>query len=194
MQIGHNFLLGCLLLFLTTSGCGILPKVNRVIRLDPIFLTVGDLPDMMITDSRPISRPVYQHSNRRVENRKENIEDHIIGFEQRWNGRELVVKYWIFDSYKLARKAAEGRWTWTYAAPSNFHQEVNPDDVIGEATWRHINTRWQELDMLLTDIYFVKQNVLVSIRSNGDPSVRLPLVRKVARMIDAKIEAVLEKK
>ena len=199
IQIRHLFLLGCLLLFLTTSGCSILPNVNRVIRLDPIFLTFGDLPDMRITDSHPISRPVYERSNRRVGKRihaigKKSIEDRVIGFEQRWNGSELVVKYWFFDSYELARNAAESRWTWTYAAPSNFHQEVNPDDVIGEATWRHINTRWEELDMFLTDIYFVKQNVLVSIRSNGDPSVQLPLARKVARMIEAKIDAVLEKK
>ena len=53
--------------------------------------------------------------------------------------------------------------------------------------------RQQESEGRATDIYFVKNNVLVHVISYGDSPNQLQFVRDVARRIEAKIEAVLPK-
>ena len=46
----------------------------------------------------------------------------------------------------------------------------------------------------MTDIYFVKHNVLVSVRTEVHPPNQLQVARDIARHIEAKIAAVLNKK
>ncbi|MCE2412988.1 WD40 repeat domain-containing protein [Candidatus Poribacteria bacterium] len=169
------------LLLITTIGCRVF--VNRVIGLDPVLLAQEDLHRMGLRKSERIRDP-YGIS--------EPKEFHlIVGFEQR--GYQLNVQYWLFNSSSTAKKAAEVEWIWTFAAMPNFHPELNPEDVIGTGTWRRIHTGWKEWEKGPTDIYFVKSNLLVRIRTNGHPSDRLQFARDAARKIEAQIEAVLRK-
>ena len=116
----------------------------------------------------------------------------IVAFEQR--GYQRNVQYWLFDSSSIAKNAAAGAWIWLSAAVPNFHPELNPENVIGDATWRRIPKSWKDWKKGPTDIYFVKNNLLVSVRTNGHPPERLQRARDATRKIAAKIEAVLEKK
>ena len=176
-------LIGFLLLVTTTLiGCGVF--VNRLIGLDPVFLTQDDLHRMGLRKSERIRDHPYGIGGTR--------EFHVIaGLEQR--GYQLNVQYWLFNSSSTAKKAAEAEWIWTFAAMPNFHPELNPEDVIGDATWRRIHRRWKEWEKGPTDIYFVKYNLLVRIRTNGHPSNRLQFARDAARKIEAQIEALLFK-
>ena len=180
-------IIGFLLLVTTTTiGCGTL--AYRVLGLDPVYLTQGDLYKMGLTkrnrlDARGMSSYL----------RKESYI--IAGFQQGGRG-VLTIQYWLFDSSSTAKKAAADQWTWTFAAPADFQPELNPDDIIGDATWRNIlrgQTEWENnMSENRTDLYFVKYNLLVSIRTSGHG--HLQYARDVARGIESQIEAVLKKK
>ena len=177
-------IIGVLLLAtMALIGCKVISNSNRLIGLDPVRLTLDDLYAMGLRKSKRIGRDLAGASQLSV----------IGGFRQGEIG-DMNIQYWLFDSAATARKAANAQWTWTFAAMPNFHPEPNPEDVIGDATWRNIprnRKRWEEGP---TDIYFVKHNLLVSIRTNGHASHRLQEARDIARNIEAKIEAVLQKK
>lgn len=171
-------LIGFLLCLTTTLiGCGVF--VNRAMNLDPVLLTQDDLHKMGLRKHGRIHNPY-------------GIRDTIAefrvsaGFEQR--GYQLNVQYWLFDSSSAAKEAAEAEWIWTSAAPANFHPELNPEDVIGDATWRRIHRRWKGWEKGPTDLYFVKYNLFVSLRANGHPSNRLQFARDAARKIEPKLK------
>ena len=171
-----------LLLLLTTTliGCGVLFNVNRVMRLDPVILTEDDLPMMQLT-----------WSNRKRSLPKESSA--IVGFQQSWSG-DLDVKYWLFDASYTAIKAAETGEHHISAAPMNWQPERNPEDLIGDGTWRHIPRGQNEWEYRSTHIVFVKNNVLVHIMTGEFSSNQLQFALDVARKIETKIEKVLNKK
>ena len=179
-------IIGFLLLMIATLiGCKVLPNVNRVMGLDAVRLTLDDLYEIGLRKSNRIGGhrtggPIKQLSV-------------IGGFRQGTSG-DLDIQYWLFDSASTAKKAAEARWTWTFAAMPNFHPEPNSKDVIGDATWRNIHTNRKKWEDGLTDIYFVKHNLLVSVRTAGHASNRLQNARDIARNIETKIEAILSQK
>ena len=176
-------IIGLLLLLTTTLlGCVVLSNVNRALDIDPVLLTLDDLRMMGVRTSKLIGVPIEQLK-----------ELHVIGaYEQR--GTQLTVQYWLFASSSTAKKAAEGKRIWFFAAPANFHPELNPEDAIGDATWHRIHRNRKEWERGPTDIWFVKYNLLVSVRTKGHPSDRLQFARYTARNIEAKINAVIEKK
>ncbi|RKU22334.1 hypothetical protein C6503_03995 [Candidatus Poribacteria bacterium] len=174
------------LLLVTTPliGCGIF--VNRGTRL-----TLNDLHMMGVTNSNRVDR--YLNYPSAVRGTKRNFLSGlpvIAIFQYGGNGNQLTIQYWLLDSSATAQKAAEAAWPWLFAAPANFQLEMNPEDIVGDATWRNIHRREEGP----TDIYFVKHNLLVSIRTVGQPSKDLQDARDIARHIEAKIEAVLKKK
>ena len=173
-------LIGFLLLMTTaTIGCGVF--VNRVMTRDPVLLTLDDLHKIGLTESNRIrGHPMLELSV-------------IAGFQQGGSG-DLTIQYWLFYSSSTAKKAAEAEWIWTSAAPVNFHPELNPEDIIGDATWRRIHKRRKEWEKGPTDLYFVKYNLLVYVRTKGHPSNRLQIARDIARKIETQIDAVLKKK
>lgn len=79
------------------------------------------------------------------------------------------------------------------AGPAEFDPELNPENIIGDATWHYTPQRQTER-INDTEILFVKHNVAVLIMANDHPSNQLQFVQDVARKIEAKITAVLEKK
>lgn len=184
--------IGFLLLLTTTQiGCG--GFVNRIIGSDPVLLTQNDLYMIGLTKSnrihiRPDDLPVMQGtlSNRSGFSKKSLV---IVGFEQ----REVrgTVQYWLFDSASTAKKMAADGARWTCAAMPISQLEINPENVIGDATWRGIfTTNRSKWGNSLTTLWFVKYNLLVSVR----PDEHLQYAQDVARKIEAKINAVLEKK
>lgn len=175
-------LIGFLVLVTTLIGCRIF--VNRGIELDPVFLTQDDLYMIGLTKSNRIRR----HSEHEIKGWSV-----IAGFQQGGN-RELTIEYWLFGSSATAKKAAETHWTWTFAAPANFHPEFNPEDIIGDATWRRIHRSRENWERGPTDIYFVKYNLFVWVRTYGHSSHRLQDARDIARHIETKIAAVLKKR
>ncbi|MDE0016156.1 MAG: hypothetical protein OXU51_08225 [Candidatus Poribacteria bacterium] len=183
--------IGFLLLVATTQiGCGVF--VNRVMRRDAIILTQSDLYRIGLTKRNRIRRyPDYPFTIRDILKGSSVI----AGFQQGGSG-DLTIQYWLFDSSSTAKKAAEAEWTWRFSGVPNFQPELNSEDIIGEATWRNIHKsrEAEESEKGPTDIYFVKHNLLVSIRTVGHPSKDLQDARDIARHIEAKIEAVLEKK
>ena len=172
-------IIGFLLIMTTaTIGCGVF--VNRVMTRDTILLTLDDLHMIGLRKSNRIYRlPSYPYISV------------IAGFQQGGSGG-LTIQYWLFDSSSTAKKAAEAEWTWTFAGPADFQPEPNPEDIIGDATWRNIYRSPREWENDRTDICFVKYNLLVSVRASGHG--HLEYTRDIARHIEAKIEAVLEKK
>ena len=164
----------------------------HVVKLDPVILTQDDLPTMRL----------MEEGTGKITDASE-IPNVIAEFEQRWNRNQLIVEYrnqliveyrnqliveyWLFDSGHTAQRTAGGFRFRIVAVEPNYHPELNPEDVIGDATWRIIHGRWREDSR--TNIWFVKNNVLVYISAGGHPSNRLQVVQEVAR----KIEAVLEK-
>ncbi|MYC74443.1 hypothetical protein F4X10_01550 [Candidatus Poribacteria bacterium] len=172
-------IIGFLLLLTTTLGCGVLFNVNRVMRLDPVILTQGDLRRMRLTESDRLGGFPKESSI-------------IVGFDQQWSDGHLVIRYYLFDASYTAKKAKANPWGHTVATPANYQPELDPVDVIGDATWRLISKRHWEKGM--TDIYFVKNNVGVHVMIRGTSKDQLQFARDVARKIEAKIEAVLEKK
>ena len=177
----------CFLLLVATTQIGCRVFVNRVIESDAVLLTLDDLHKMGLRKGERIGR----HLNDLSRTKKLSV---IAGFEQGWSGGDLNIQYWLFDSASTAKKAAEAAWPWTFAAVPNFHPELNPDDVIGDATWRNIHKSRKEWDSGPTDIYFVKHNLFVSVRTNGPPANRLQDARDIARHIETQIAAVLKKK
>lgn len=170
-------------LLLTTPliGCGILFNINRVMRLDPVILTQDNFPTMRLMESRRLGRFPKESSI-------------IVGCEQRWSENQLIIRYYLFHSGAAAQKAWENPWGYRVAATvSNFHPELNPEDVIGEATWCYIPRRQTERINDI-EILFVKNNVAVLVMANGHPSNQLQFVQDVARKIEAKIAAVLPQK
>lgn len=169
------------LLFVPTAliGCGVLFNVNRVMRLDPIVLTQDDLPMMQLTGS-------YRRDGFPKELSV------IVGFDQQWSDDHLIVSYYLFDSSYTAQKARANPLGHTVATPGNYQPELNPENVIGDATWHLIPKRQWEKGK--TDLYFVKNNIGVHVMSRGTSEYQLPFVRDVAQKIEAKITAVLEKK
>lgn len=92
------------LLLMTTPLIG--SPVNKgedmlVMGLDPVILTQEDLSMMRLTES------FYFRGNPES--------PLIVRFEQRWNGRRLVVRYWLFDAASTAEKGT-GRLTGTLGA------------------------------------------------------------------------------
>ena len=195
----HNVLIsliGVLLLITTTFlGCGVFYNVNRLMTRDPVLLTLDDLHMIGLRKSNRIGHLDDRHWMQLTERHRMGgrIKKSPVlgGFEQR--GYQLTVQYWLFDSAYTAKKAAASNWIWLFAAMPNFHPELNPNDVIGDATWRRIHKSWTEWEQGPTDIYFVKYNLLVSIRAEVHPSNRLQFARDAARKIEAEIETVLLK-
>ena len=117
----------------------------------------------------------------------------IVGFEQRWSGA-LTVRYWLFDSSYTAKKGVD-MLRGTIGATLHFESESNPEDIIGDTTWYHVD--WESGEKR-TPILFVKNNVVVQVHPGAGPGYRhsphrLQFARDVARKIEAKITAVLEK-
>ena len=174
------YFIGFLLLVTTPLiGCGVLFNVHRVMRLDPIVLTQDDLRMMRLTESDRLGGFPKELSV-------------IVGFDQQWSDGHLVVRYYLFDSSYTAKKAKANPWGHTVATPANYQPELNPEDVIGDATWHLIPKRQSETGM--TDIYFVKNNVGVHVMTSGASEYQRQFARDVARKVEAKITAVLEKK
>ncbi len=176
-------IIGLLLLLTTTLlGCVVPFYVNRALDIDPVLLTLDDLRTMGVQTDKRIGVPIEYLK-----------ESHVIGaYEQR--GIQLTVQYWLFTASSAAKKAAGGQAIWFFAAPANFHPQLNPEDVIGDATWHRIHTSRKKWEKGPTDIWFVKYNLLVSVRANGHPSNRLQFAQDAARKIEAQINAVVEKK
>ena len=196
----HNVLIsliGVLLLITTTFlGCGVFYNVNRLMTRDPVLLTLDDLHMIGLRKSNRIGHLDDRHWMQLTERHRTGgpIKKSPVlgGFEQR--GYQLTVQYWLFVSAYTAKKAAASNWIWLFAAMPNFHPELNPNDVIGDATWRNIHRSRKEWESGPTDIYFVKHNLFVSVRTNGPPANRLQDARNIARHIETQIEAVLKKK
>ncbi len=174
------------LFLVTTTLIGCTVFVSRGTRL-----TLKDLHMMGVTNSNRVDR--YLHYPSAIRGTKRNFLSGlpvIAIFQYGGNGNQLTIQYWLLDSSSTAKKAAEAAWPWLFAAPANFQPELNPEDIIGDATWRNINRKEDGP----TDIYFVKHNLLVSVRTVGQPSKDLQNARDIARHIEDKIEAVLKKK
>ena len=176
-------IIGFLLLVTTTQiGCGVF--INRVIGSDAVLLTQDDLYRMGLRKSDRIGRRLDDHGIGAI--KKLSV---IGGFEQRRGGG--TVQYWLFDASSAAKKAgAEGFHNHPSAEMPNFHPEFDPDDVIGDATWRDIPRNRSEGENGLTGLWFVKCNLLISVRTDE----HLQNARDAARSIEAQIEAVLLKK
>ena len=173
--------IGFLLLMTTTTiGCGVLFNFNRVMRLDPVILTQEDLPTMRLMENERLDRFPEESSI-------------LVGCEQRWNVNQLIVRYYLFHSEYAAQKIWKNAWGYRVAGPASFDPELNPENIIGDATWNFTPKRHTER-INGPEILFVKHNVAVLIRTKGDPSNQLQFAREVARKIEAKITAVLEKK
>ena len=186
MRSRFRFITFILLLSLPPLGCGILYTGENMLvgKLSAILLTTDDVPTMKLD-------PVVTGHRRGVV----KYPPVLAGFEQSWNGtrpEELIyVNYWLFQSVRDAQKAADVWRSFIAAAAieidgkteSAYQPEPNPEDVIGDATWRPEND---------TSIWFVKNNVLVYVMANdllGDQLWN----RAVARKIEAKINAALPK-
>ena len=180
-RIASVSIIGFLLLVTTTLiGCGVLFNVNRVMRLDPVILKEYDLPMMQARWSRRIGTPTEDSSL-------------IVGFQQHWSG-DLTVEYWLFDAAYTAQKAAADVGAFRMvAAVMNYQPERNPEDVIGDATWRYIPRLPRRSWDNATAIVFVKNNVMVHVMVEGHSVYQLQFIRDVARRIEAKIETVLPK-
>ena len=170
-------------------GCNIINKgenklvnkeENRLVKkLDPVILTEDDLPSMQVTSIIETFTPEVSA---------------ITEFNQGWS-RDLSIKYWLLDTADTANKVASSGVHHISAVEVNWQPEPNPEDIIGDATWRHIS--WIRREHVSTQIVFVKSNALVHI-STGELSPnqlhQLQFARDIARKVEAKIETVLEKK
>ena len=174
-------IIGFLLLVTTmTPGCGVLFNFSRVMRLDPVILTQDDLPTMQLKENRRLDRFPEESSI-------------IVGCEQRWIRNQLIVRYYLLHSVDAAQKVWKNPRGYRVAGPASFDPELNPENVIGDATW-HYTPKRQTERINDTEILFVKHNVAVLIMANGHPSSQLQFAREVARKIEAKITAVLPEK
>ena len=207
------------LLILTTQliGCSILSlgtrstpsDVPRLTTFDAILLTSDDLPTRGLMQARPMealsegprrgSDVVIGYAYQRMARRyrpPERVSDVVVGLEQEWSGG-LIVRYWLWNPNAPAlEKASVG--TWPFASVPNFHPERNPEDIIGEATWRDIliyrrKSVTERGPMKHTILLFVKSNVEVYVMVDEVSVEHLQVARAVARKIEAKIEAALAK-
>ncbi len=187
MRSRFRFITFILLLSLPPLGCGILYTGENMLvgKLSAILLTTDDVPTMKLD-------PVVTGHRRGVV----KYPPVLAGFEQSWNGtrpEELIyVNYWLFQSVRDAQKAADVWRSFIAAAAievngrieSAYQPELNPEDVIGDATWRVAGA---------PEIWFVKNNVLVYIIGRRSQVDQRQLTRAVARKIEAKINAALPK-
>ncbi|MDE0686283.1 MAG: hypothetical protein OXI63_25430 [Candidatus Poribacteria bacterium] len=185
MMFRYRFTAFILLLAIAPLGCSVNKKEKMLVRkLDAITLTANDLPTMTMGNfpaNIPFGGLAKQPSV-------------IDGLLQVWNGtqpeEDLTVRYWLFQSVDAAGKAAD-QWRRMIASlvivingkiEPVYQPEPNAEDVIGDATWRPTNQ---------SDIWFVKNNVLVYITTGGTTVNQLTLTRSVARKIETKINAAL---
>ncbi len=174
-------IIGVLLLVITTTiGCGVLFNFNRVMRLDPVILTQDDLPTMRLMETKRLDRFPEESSI-------------IVGCEQRWIRKQLIVRYYLLHSADAAQKVWKNPWGYRVAGPAKFDPELNSKNIIGDATWHYTPQRQTERINDI-EILFVKHNVAVLIMANDHPSNQLQFVQDVARKIEAKITAVLPQK
>lgn len=148
-------------------------KARLVRELDAVMLTANDLPTMKLDTSSSFTIPGFGKQPPVVD-----------GFTQYWKGTQpeerITIRYWLLRSVEEAKKAAED-WRHFLASQGFYEPEPNPEDVIGDATWRIENA---------SSLWFVKNNVLVYVRG-GNPFVnQLTLTRSVARKIETKINNV----
>ena len=156
-------------------------------RLDAIILTANDLPTIAVDDF-PANVPF------RGASKEPPVVD---AFIHSWDGTQpeehITVRYWLFQSVADAQKATD-QWRSILSSlaivingkiESVYQPEPNAEDVIGDATWRSANSAF---------LWFVKNNVLVYIMARRPLVNQLTFTRSVARKIEAKINAVLEKK
>ena len=169
-----------LLLTTTTIGCGVLFNFSRVMRLDPVILTQDDLPTMRLMETKRLDRFPEESSI-------------IVGCEQRWIRKQLIVRYYLFHSAHAAQKVWKNPWGYRVAGPAKFDPELNPENIIGDATW-HYTPQRQAGRINDIEILFVKHNVAVLVMANEHPSNQRQFVQDVARKIEAKITAVLPQK
>ena len=174
-------IIGFLLLVITMLlGCGVLFNFSRVMRLDPVILTQDDLPTMRLMETKRLDRFPEESSI-------------IVGCEQRWIRKQLIVRYYLFHSAHAAQKVWKNPWGYRVAGPVKFDPELNPENIIGDATW-HYTPQKQTERINDIEILFVKHNVAVLIMGNDHPSNQRQFVQDVARKIEAKITAVLPQK
>ena len=103
-------------------------------------------------------------------------------------GQNVAVRYWIFESFEHAEKAAtDGRNRLSAKMiyvdgrrESIYQMATEPEDSIGDLTWRANN-----------NILFVKGNVVV-LASESGRSVDVDTIRQIAKSVEEKIQAVLE--
>lgn len=182
-------------------GCNIIKKEeNRLVKkLDPVVLTqdVVKILDLVVLtqDDLPTMQVTSSHTSRGSEVARFTPEISVLtGLDQWWSG-DLRIRYWLFDASHTAKNVAATGAHHISAAPMNWQPELNPEDVIGDGTWRRIP--WRQREYISTHFVFVKNNVLVHIMT-GEPSPnqlhQLQFVRDLARKIVTKIEAVLPKK
>ena len=79
-----------------------------------------------------------------------------------------------------------------------FLPELDPDEVIGDATWCHIESDEKNRALKSIPLLFVKNNVVVQVFPDAEPGHeysphRLRFAREVARKIEAKITTILLK-
>ena len=173
-------IIGFLLLVTTMPpGCGVFFNFSRVMRLDQVILTQDDLPTMRLMENKRLDRFPEESSI-------------IVGCEQRWIRKQLIVRYYLFHSADAAQKVWKNRWGYRVAGSAKFDPELNPENIIGDATWHY--TPQRQTKRIDIEILFVKHNVAVLIMANDHPSNQLQFVQDVARKIEAKITAVLPQK
>ena len=185
MMFRYRFTVFILLLAIAPLGCSVNKREKMLVRkLDAITLTANDLPTMTVGNF-PANIPFHGVS------KEPPVVD---AFIHSWDGtqpeEDITVNYWLFQSVVDAQKAAD-QWRRMIASlvivingkiEPVYQPEPNAEDVIGDATWRPTNQ---------SDIWFVKNNVLVYIMTGGTTVNQLTLTRSVARKIETKINTAL---
>ena len=152
--------------------------------LDSIKLTDDEMPvPARLSSSRPILSPTSPAKP-----------ECIAGCCDRWwidnrPGKNVAIHYWIFESPQDADLAAvkgrryisaraiyiDGKWE------SVYQPETELEGMFGDKTWS-----WKN------NILFVKGNAVVLVSEPGQ-QVELETIRSMARRIEAKLDAVLNK-
>lgn len=172
-------------------GCNIINKgENRLVKkLDPVVLTqdvIKKLDSVILTRNDLPSWQLRQEYTNLGPSKKSSV---IVACHQRWRGG-LTVRYWLFNASSAARD--EAVWIGgTTGAGLHFKPESNPEEVIGDATWYHID--WKSSERRPT-ILFLQSNVLVLVHPRDPSSKGMQFSQNVARKIEAKIQVVLKKK
>ena len=159
-------------------GCTIPNTGEKMLvrKLNAIILTANDLPTMRVDTSSVFRIGGFAEEPSTVD-----------GLLHYWDGTQpqehIAVRYCLFHSVADAKKAAN-QWQRFVGAEAFFEPEPNAEDVIGDATWRVPNK---------ASIWFVKNNVLVHIMARRPKINQLTLTRSVARKVEAKINAALNR-